>query len=578
MSRIPSIIRFPLALALLLAAACSDGGPAAPARPVVASVRILPDNRALVVGDTIALTAQALAADGSEISGRTADWATTDPTVVDIISGVRVVARAPGVATIKARVDGKIGEAEMTVTLPPPAPVASVELSASALSVEIGERTVLTASARDAAGRELTDRAATWNSDDATIAEVDAAGGITGKRVGATRVTVEIEGKRAQAEVTVTIAAVARVAVTPGAAVISLGDTRQYVARVYDARDNELTDRAVVWSTDAPSVSPINPTGRVWGASPGYSTIRATSEGKTGAVWLTVANGEPDSLRADLLYYRISAAAWGEIMILGESGAPIRVNAGTVSRQPTARPDGARIAFAVSMTELGTGARVDDIFAVDRNGMNMKRLTSEPGTDDEPAWSPDGERIAYRHLDPVTGRSSIWVMDADGANKVNLSDGADPTLSLASPAWSPDGSHLAIAATPPAGTTSGIWTLRADGTEWRQVTASNTGFDAMPSWSPDGARIAFTRRYEPDGDRDLAIVTLATGATQRLPLPGQQWHPAWSPDGAHIAFWQPVGSTGGNGIYTVRADGTNVRMYTVDPSWGGGLEPVWIQR
>lgn len=573
MSRILSIIRFPIALALLVAvASCSDGGPVEPDRPVVASIRILPDNRALMVGDTLALTARALAADGSEIGDRTAAWATSDPTVLDIIPGSRVVAIAAGSATITARVDGKTGEAEMTVT---PVPVSRVTLSASTLGVEIGERAVLTASARDATGREVTDRPATWSSDDATIAAVDSAGGITGKRLGATTVRVEIEGLSAEAEVTVTRAAVASVSVSPGAAIISLGETRQYVAKVYDARGTELTDRAIVWSTDEPTVSPIDASGRVWGASPGYSTIRATSEEKTGAVWLTVVNGEPDSLRADLLYSRISAAAWGEIMILGESGAPIRVNAGTVSRQPTARPDGGRIAFAVSMTELGTGARVDDIFAVDRNGMNMKRLTSESGTDDEPAWSPDGLRIAYRHLDPSTGRSSIWVMDADGANKVPVSADLDATTSVGSPAWSPDGTRLAVAVTKSSGT-SGIWTLRADGTDWREVASSAAGFDAMPSWSPDGARIAFTRRY--DNDRDLTIVTLAGGAIQRLALPGQQWHPAWSPDGEHLAFWQPVGSIGGDGIYTVRADGTNVRIHTVDPSWGGGIDPVWIAR
>jgi Tol biopolymer transport system component len=101
------------------------------------------------------------------------------------------------------------------------------------------------------------------------------------------------------------------------------------------------------------------------------------------------------------------------------------------------------------------------------------------------------------------------------------------------------------------------------------------GFDMEPTWSADGSRIAFSRIYA--GDREIAILTLASGDVQRISLPGAQWHPAWSPDGSHIAFWQPAGPTV-TGIYTMRADGTNVRLHTLDESWGGGFNPTWIRR
>jgi TolB protein len=242
---------------------------------------------------------------------------------------------------------------------------------------------------------------------------------------------------------------------------------------------------------------------------------------------------------------------------------------------PTASPDGQRIAFAVSMKELGTDLQIDDIYAVDRNGLNMKRLTSEPGVDAEPAWSPKGDRIAYRHLDVTTGHSTIWVMDADGSNKVKLTAALENAYAATGPSWSPDGNQIAFATVSRSGTASAIWTMNADGSDQRQRTSSVDGFDMEPTWSADGSRIAFSRIYA--GDREIAILTLASGDAQRISLPGAQWHPAWSPDGSHIAFWQPAGPTV-TGIYTMRADGTNVRLHTLDESWGGGFNPTWIRR
>jgi Tol biopolymer transport system component len=230
------------------------------------------------------------------------------------------------------------------------------------------------------------------------------------------------------------------------------------------------------------------------------------------------------------------------------------------------------------MREPGTGRQIDDIFAVDRNGMNMKQLTTAAGVDDQPAWSPDGGRIAYRRIDPVTGRSAIWVMNSDGTGQVNLTPDFAATYSTGDPAWSPDGSRIAFAAVrfTGTGTTSGIWSTNPSGSDRQQHAASMNGFDSHPTWSPDGQHIAFTRSY--GDDPDITIVTLAGGATRRIQLPGSQWSPAWSPDGRHLAFWQPVGFAGATGIYTVRADGTNVRLHTLEPGWGGGYDPTWIRR
>jgi len=166
-------------------------------------------------------------------------------------------------------------------------------------------------------------------------------------------------------------------------------------------------------------------------------------------------------------------------------------------------------------------------------------------------------------------------MDADGSNKAKLTEALEGAYSVSAPSWSPDGSRLAFSTVSRAGTRSAIWTMNADGSDRQQRTSSPDGFDTEPTWSADGSRIAFSRIYA--GDRELAILTLATGDVQRISLPGAQWHPAWSPDGGHIAFWQPAGPTV-TGIYTVRTDGNNVRLHTVNESWGGGFNPSWIRR
>ena len=566
-------LRAASALLILAAIACADAT-RPPATQPVASVTVVAATRSFAVGDTLRLSARALAADGSLLEGRPVSWSSSNADVLQLSSTGLATAVAPGAATIRATIDGKTGSVDIAVIVVPVARVAIVETS---LSLARGATHTLVAAALDAQGRPLADRQIAWRSGDAGIVAVDAAGHLTARSEGETKIFAESEGKADSVQVVVVPPSVGAVVITPGAMVLRVGGTRQLVATVLDTNGDTLQGRAVTWSVDNRSAAGITTSGMLWGIAPGYVTVTVTCEGKTFAVAATIENGEADALEYDLLYYRNTSDAWGEIMILGTIGsaAPIRLNAGNVSRMPTPSPDGQRIAFAVSMKELGTNAQIDDIFAVDRNGMNMKRLTGEPGVDAEPAWSPKGDRIAYRRIDLVTGYSSIWVMDADGANKVKLTESLESAYSVGAPSWSPDGNRIAFSTVTRLGTRSAIWVMNADGSNQQQLTTSVDGFDSDPTWSPGGSQIAFSRIFA--GDRDIAILTLTSGNVQRLSLPAAQWHPAWSPDGGHIAFWQPAGPTV-TGIYTMRTDGSNVRLHTLDPSWGGGFDPAWIRR
>ena len=571
MSRRMSLIG---AAALWLLAACSDST----ATSTVARVKVSPAEPTLTVGEILTLSAQAIDGGGSIVDGREISWSSSSTAVASVTSTGIVTAHTAGTVVIRATVDDRYGEAKLTVR---PAPVARVIVNPSSLTVALGSSMTLTARAYDAAGNELQDRHVTWISGDPTIANVDASGKVAAKRIGSVIVIASVEGAVAEASVTVVVprVPVESIRVSPAPVVLDVGRTRQLSAFVFDAAGNRLTDRTVTWTTDAPLVAGVSANGLVSALGPGYATIVATSEGKTFGVAITVSEGELDAMPYDLVYHRMSPGIVGEIVIMGTAfgSAPLRVNAGNVSRSPSASPNGKRIAFYVGQFELN-GDRTDDVFAVDRDGLNMKRLTSEPGYDGEPAWSPTGDRIAYRRIEPGTGRADLWVMNADGSQKMKLTGDLPAIESAGAPAWSPDASRIAFVTNSSgvAGFASTLWTMKADGSDKRRVLATGVAGDRDPTWSPDGSSIAFIRSY--GEDTDISIVGASGGEVVRIPLAGQQEGPAWSPDGRHIAYWQHVGPNADGAIYTVRANGTNVRLHTILPAWGSAYDPSWIRR
>ena len=79
-----------------------------------------------------------------------------------------------------------------------------------------------------------------------------------------------------------------------------------------------------------------------------------------------------------------------------------------------------------------------DIFVIDEDGSGQTRLTSAPGDDSEPAWSPDGTRVAFRSRRDHF-RGEIYVMNAGGSNQVRLTENSHFDRL---PSWSPDGTKI----------------------------------------------------------------------------------------------------------------------------------------
>jgi Tol biopolymer transport system component len=276
------------------------------------------------------------------------------------------------------------------------------------------------------------------------------------------------------------------------------------------------------------------------------------------------------SPEGDTIAYERLDADW-EIYVSGADGTGatnLTEESGLFSddREPAWSPDGTRIAFS-SLRE-GAFEAGSDIYVMNADGTGRIRLTDTSHVDGEPAWSPDGSRIAYTRCCPGDN-SEIFVMNADGTSVANLTDhpGWD-----SSPAWSPDGGSIAFDTNRDDVDGSEIYVMNADGTDQRNLT--NSGLqDFSPAWSPDGNRIAFVS----DGGDIYVMERDGSGRSRLTTRTEVNLAPAWSGDGTRIAFSSY--DAGNPEIFVMQADGTGAVNVTKsspverNPAWRPMVEP-----
>jgi Tol biopolymer transport system component len=182
-----------------------------------------------------------------------------------------------------------------------------------------------------------------------------------------------------------------------------------------------------------------------------------------------------------------------------------------------------------------------DIYTMRPDGSGLTNLTKNLANDFNPFWSPDGSHIAFES--DRNGSMQIYLMEADGSNVTQLTDGkADHRFGSLNP-WSPDGSRLLFTESSPGEEKRVLYVMDADGQNKIQLGQTPDIYGA-PSWSPDSKHISFVL-VERQGNRDTVHIYVVdtegnklTNVTKLLPVDEalMSWNFPWSADGQSIFF------------------------------------------
>lgn len=224
---------------------------------------------------------------------------------------------------------------------------------------------------------------------------------------------------------------------------------------------------------------------------------------------------------------------------------------------PRWSPDGSKILYQ-SQSEEGYPK---DLFSVNPDGTKPQNLTkTDEGEEFQAAWSPDGKQIAFvstRHREPddLFPRYDVFVMDKDGSHVRRVT--YENHIGAFNPAWSPDGKRLAYTY---GAVDCEIGTVQADGTD-RRIVGRQPGDDMWPQWSADGKTLAFSNTRD-NVTWQMFTVPAEGGPPELLLKQGSldERLPRYSPDGKRVAF-QAV-RDGVEQVFTCAPDGSDLRQLT----------------
>jgi dipeptidyl aminopeptidase/acylaminoacyl peptidase len=263
--------------------------------------------------------------------------------------------------------------------------------------------------------------------------------------------------------------------------------------------------------------------------------------------------------------YLSDAYGFAEVMVMRPDGSRIQrlTTDQAVYASPAVSPDGQSIAVASYVDGGWKG-----IYLLNRFGQARVKLVGHSSFDGEPAWSPDGTKIAFRSTlpGPYGDYGRIFVINRDGTGLRQLSPETTDYTYDASPSWSPDGTQIAYSHN------GALYVINADGNA-----PTSLGINGMyPAWSPDGSKIAY---YWYNAANTVTHIFVAdrngTNVHELTTAELQDQYPQWSPDGREITFHRVENATNPPilHIYKMAPDGSGVAR--IDAMTASDYEATW---
>jgi len=501
-----------------------------------------PSPVALGPGETDTLHVVVPAQGNRVVSPLTLQWSSADPSVARVsLTGV-IAAVTPGRTTLT--VSGLLQTKSVDLVVHKAVAGLTVSPSAKAeLPLPIQGTVKFTVQALGTDNAPVPEAPLRWSLADTALASFDPATGVlTGKKAGKTQLVVRGPGLGLTVTWSVRVIAAS---VKLSASRLGLPANRRYGLRANFADETGTVigpATGVTWASDNPQVATVGEDGTVSTVAYGHARITATAPGGKRASAEVFVQGEivvASSRAGRFQLYSTERSNLSQLRKIVEDTA--------MANEPAFSPDGSRLAY------VSTRDGQPEIYVMDADGSNTARLTNSPAPDSDPSFTADGQAVVFHSL--RTGHRQVFVQSITGSDAIQLTqepaDNSQPTVS-------PDGETIAYVSTRDGN--DDIWLMSRDGSMQRNFTKSPQVRERSPRFLRDGS-LAYLLEGKDGSGRTATQVVKADLATGKLaPLTGTDLLVsdfAVSPAGDLVAlvvgvqknvfkvYIQPVGPGGG---------------------------------